>query len=200
MIATNPKLPSIAYSDRTVALVQALDRCEVALAAAQQWFPEELEAGFQDEQFPIDVTVAQHSLGILRDLAYETVAGESPFRVERDQTGAPKAPQEIIRLFRPLHHGGLCVRLRDRSDLGSGNVTVESLSSEALRIARGHRVIVDATEGALKLLPDDWDDAFIEVWYRRSYGTDLPGSLWPGAYPCYLVARDYGWQDFSLER
>lgn len=187
---------AVTYSHGLVALARSLDAAEVATRAAL-WHFDDIDADEPEKATHSHELTRAHinnfaeTLPALRALFLSLVRQESPgWKIEPNGLGDACPPAEVTALFRPV----IDTQLRLRQIDGQPPSQLLALPEEVRSSCGDRRAIF--FDGDLFIIPHEFDDSFVEVWFRRAL------SYWPdgGAYPLYLTKRAYGWQAYGIER
>lgn len=194
------KIETRVYSDYLVSLARSLDCMEVCVRAAAWHFSYEQE---DQERFHGGGGYAAWVCGNMENLAATLpglraafllgVQAENPdFHVVANALGDVDAPVQITSLFEPILDEKIHVAVEGEREEPPGSLL--TLPDNILVQLAGRRIVF--FDGFAHIIPEEFSDSFVEVWFRRQYGLERDG----GAYLVYLTKRAYGWQAYGLER
>lgn len=187
-------LPS--YSDALVGFVRALDSAEMAVRTGRWHFGDldifEPDVMANREDVPSwarqSLEVFADQLPTLRSMFRNMVGQESNgLLIEANDLLDAVPPSFVEAAFKPVLAG----YIKHRPALISA---LDGLPESLVAAVKGQRAVY--WDGEVYLIPNDFPDSFVEVWFRRSVGYWEDG----GAYPLRLEKRSYGWQAFGIER
>lgn len=186
------------YSEKLVALARSLDCAEVCVRAANWHFsqieeddPEQFnDAGEYHAWTWGNILNLKRSLPGLRATFLSMVKEESEgWDILPNKLGDAASPKEVDALMRGVIERPIFGLLPNNE---SPAKLLELPALAKSKVGDSRTVVWD---DEIYMIPSTMTDSFVEIWFRRAFGWDDGG-----AYPVYLVKRQYGWQAYGIER
>lgn len=189
-------IPIPAYSDTLVSFVRLLDTAEMAVRTCRWHFGDLEDYTPEIMANPVGVpSWAQQNLEkfaeqlpVLRATFKNMVEAESKgIPIEPNRLGDAQPPSLVQAAFAPVIDGYINYRPETPP-------TLLTLPDDLKEKVLNRRIVY--WDGETYIIPADFPNSFVEVWFRRAVGYWEDG----GAYPLRLEKREYGWQVFGFER